>query len=157
MATRLLTIIGEPNETFRKPDLEIELYTYTHDWNFPCFKCSKEKNFSINTTLLQKVYCMDFDKSKTSVTELVVLKLENQLKIRPELSNSSIVQCKDCNCIYQLVNPDPIYRREFEVSRYIPIFQIPLTYNTNRDQAIKDIQRSVNQIEIIRIGIPNRF
>lgn len=133
-------MIGDVGE-FSEPVLDDILADYEFTWQFDCLNCKSPRELKIKSHLRNQVY-VQADEAR----EVAVLQLEN-----PRL-----VQCGECNCLYNLVPPEPVYRRVFDIDEKQPLEpQIKPQYNPENMES--DIKKSREQISISALGVPERF
>jgi hypothetical protein len=140
MSTRLLTILGDVGE-FSKPILDDVLADYEFTWSVNCLNCKESRELKIIGTFRNQVYVQS-DEAR----EIAVLQLEN----------ARLIQCGNCNCLYHLVQPEPVYRRVFDINEKSPI-EPQLTREYNHENMEADIRRSRDKITLSMMEVPERF
>ncbi|MBU0456840.1 MAG: hypothetical protein KKD75_01725 [Nanoarchaeota archaeon] len=95
IATRL-TDIGEDTA----PTLNEVIAEYEGQYKFNCHGCESEKSFPIEYSVVQQIYQ---DQERGALREVVFLRFNSPRKM---------IQCSECDSVYQLIGPEPIFDRE---------------------------------------------
>ncbi|MBU0456702.1 MAG: hypothetical protein ABH824_03255 [Nanoarchaeota archaeon] len=140
-----LTDIGEGTA----PTLNEVIAEYEGQYKFNCYGCESEKSFPIKYSIVQQIYQ---DQERGASREVVFLRFD---------SPGNLIQCSECDSVYQLIGPKPIFDKEEyaemkqEDDKTPSAPEILLTYN--RDNIREDVDKAMKILKINFIGIPEKF
>jgi len=135
--------VGENTE----PVLDRILADYETLFRFYCEDCRVERSFPIKGTFRNQIY---EDEKMGAAREIAILQMDSQ----------KLLQCLECDCIYTLSVPKPVYERVVhgDIDMQTGESSVPkISSEYDVSKLEEDVAESVKQISINKIGVPFRF